>query len=69
LTFRVLGGKSGKIAARNGNEVARWVAKTARFRCDSVMYTPSCSWVPAGDGVVFAHGMRLFKVLAAGVAP
>jgi len=31
VTFRVLGGKSGNIAARNGNDVARWAAKTAMF--------------------------------------
>jgi hypothetical protein len=30
LTFRVMGGKSGKIAARSGNEVATWVAKAAK---------------------------------------
>jgi hypothetical protein len=31
LTFRVIGGKSGMIAARNGNDVARWAAKAARL--------------------------------------
>jgi hypothetical protein len=31
LTFRVMGGKGGKIAARNGNNVARWMAKAARM--------------------------------------
>jgi hypothetical protein len=39
LTFRVMGGKSGKIAARNGNDVARWMAKTARFEGVLAVFT------------------------------
>jgi hypothetical protein len=39
LTFAVIGGKSGKIAARNDNDVARWAAKTARFGWMVVVFT------------------------------
>jgi len=34
-----MGGKGGKIAARNGNEVARWAAKTARMGRDAAAST------------------------------
>jgi hypothetical protein len=38
LTFRVMGGKSGKIAARNGNKMAKGMAKTARFGLVAVTF-------------------------------
>jgi|SRR5689334_654232 len=55
LTFRVMDGKSGKIAARNGNEVARSAAKTATFGKDEGMFTSPRPRLPAGEGGKFAH--------------
>ena len=43
MTCGVMGGKSGKIAARDGNEVAMWVAKTARFGAVAATSMPLCS--------------------------
>jgi hypothetical protein len=40
LTLRVMGGKGGNDLARNGNKVARWMAKTARLGQDAAMSMP-----------------------------
>jgi hypothetical protein len=68
LTFRVMGGKGGKITARNGNDLARWAAKTARFGAVAGGFARSTLpgvGLRAGVVGVFARDMRLFKVLAA----
>ena len=39
VTFGVMGGKSGNDLARNGRDVARWAAKTARLGGDAAAST------------------------------
>jgi hypothetical protein len=59
-----MGGKGGKIAARNGNEVARWAAKTPTIRRDAATSSARCESLPLGAGGHDWRSMRLFKVLA-----
>jgi hypothetical protein len=56
LTLRVLGGKSGKIAARNGNEMARLAAKTTWFGADVGVFTLPRARLRVGEmGVGWAN--------------
>jgi hypothetical protein len=49
-----MGGKSGTIAARNGNDVARWAAKTAMFGWMAAMFTLPGVGVHVDEVSIFA---------------
>jgi hypothetical protein len=65
LTFGVMGGKGGKIAATMWQEVARWAAKTARFGWDAEASTLLCMGLPPGVGGLFASRYAVVQVPAA----
>jgi hypothetical protein len=64
LTFRVMGGKSGK----KRQDVARWLAKTAGFGGDAGMSTLPHARVPVGVMGVGWVRMRLSRCWRGGVA-
>ena len=59
-----MGGKSGKIAARNGNDVARWAAKTARFGWMVAMFTLPGVGLQVDEISIVASLWGLLKVQA-----
>jgi hypothetical protein len=54
VTFRVLGGKNGKIAAKKWQETARWAAKAATFGADVEVHMPLRAWLDVGKMGEFA---------------
>jgi hypothetical protein len=75
VTLRVMGGKSGKIAARNGNEVAidgKVGGKNGKVRRRNghlhAASTPLAQWLHLDTGGHVWRGMRLFRCQRGGMA-